>query len=138
MLVGGMMMVVSSCLIMMTTLMSQQAWTVVAMKIVPWFFLVGATAYVVVQRMQRYEGTNMTIRRLMSIQLLSCFCLVASGLLMVENYYHFFLPFVVKDINSYFTYLQVVHNNWVVALLIGAILQMYTVHRIGSEMDKDS
>lgn len=138
MLVGGMMMVVSSCLIMMATLMSDVAWTVLAMKIVPWVFLVGAIAYVVMQRMQTYNGTNMTIRRLMSIQLLSCVCFVVAGLLIVENYYHFVQPFVVSDINSYFTYLQVVHNNWVVALLIGAVLQMYTVHRIGSELNKDS
>ena len=39
---------------------------------------------------------------------------------------------------SYFLYVRIVHNNWVVLVLIGAILQMYTTHRIASEIEKES
>lgn len=138
MLVGGMTMVLCSGTIMMVTLMTDAEWGRMVMLIVPWLFLAGALAFVVMQRMQRYTGTNLTIQRLRSIQLLSGICFIIAGLLLIENYYHFVEKFVVSDINSYFTYLQVVHNNWVVLLLVGAVLQMYTAHRIGSELQKDS
>lgn len=138
MLAGGMTMVICSGIIMMATLVAGGEWVPTVQKLVPWFFLAGAIAFVTVQRMQQYTGTSMTIIRLRSIQLLSGISFIVAGLLMIENFCHLVQPFVVSDMNSYFTYVQVVHNNWVVMLLIGAVLQMYTVHRIASELQKDS
>ena len=137
MMVGGLLMVIAAGAIMVGTLMLEPEQAELLVKIVPWIFLVGALLFVTMQRMQTYEGTRLVVRRLRSIQLLSGICFIIAGLLMVENFYHFVMPLVVSDIGSYYTYLQVVHNNWVVLMLIGAILQMYTVHRIAAEMDKE-
>lgn len=138
MMLGGGMMVVAAGLSMVATLMSDQGWAQSMQMIVPWFFLIGAILFVAMQRMQVVATDKLTLRRLFSIQCLSGISLIIAGLLMVENYYHFFQPLVVSDINTYFTYLQVVHNNWVVFMLIGAMLQMYTAHRISSELNKES
>lgn len=138
MMLGGGMMVVAAGLSMVATLMSDQGWAQSMQMIVPWFFLIGAILFVAMQRMQVVTTDKLTLRRLFSIQFLSGISLIIAGLLMVENYYHFVQPLVVSDINTYFTYLQVVHNNWVVFMLIGAMLQMYTAHRISSELNKES
>lgn len=138
MLVGGTMMVISTGVMMAATLNMETAWAPVATKAVPWVFLMGALMFVVIQRMQTYSGKEMVIIRLRSIQFLSGICFVLAGMLMIENYYHFVQPLVVKTMDSYFTYLQVVHNNWVVLMLIGAVLQMYTAHRLSSELNKNS
>lgn len=137
MLAGGMMMVVCSCLIMVATLSSGE-WTMIAKQVVPWIFLIGSIIYVTMQNKQKYSGNSFTIRRLKRIQLLSGILFVVAGLLMVENFMHFVMPYVANDMNGYITYMQVVHNNWVVMMLIGAVLQMFTVHRIGAELEKES
>ena len=36
------------------------------------------------------------------------------------------------------TYVKYVHNNWVIMLLVAAILQLYSVHRIGHELEKEA
>ena len=36
------------------------------------------------------------------------------------------------------TYVQYIGNNWVVTLLIAALLQLYTSHRIGRELEKEA
>lgn len=137
-LIGGMTMVVCSGIMMASTLNMDTAWAQTAVKVVPWIFLIGAILFTAIQRMQKYSGTSFVIHRLRSIQFISGICFIVAGLLMVENFYHIVQPYVVSTIESYFTYLQIVHNNWVVLMLIGAVLQMYTVHRIGSELQKDS
>ena len=35
------------------------------------------------------------------------------------------------------TYVQYIGNNWVVALLIGALLQLFTSYRLGKELEKE-
>ena len=39
---------------------------------------------------------------------------------------------------SYITYIEYVYNKWVVVLLIAALLQLYSIHRIGSELEKEA
>ncbi|MDE5985843.1 MAG: hypothetical protein K2H16_00980 [Prevotella sp.] len=136
MLLGGLIMVVCTGLLIASMLMSNCNWASVVVKIVPWAYIIGATAYVIAQRMDVKAGGTLTLRRLYSIQLISGICFILAGLLMVEHVYHFIQPLVVSNIDSYFTYIQVVHNNWVVLLLVGAILQMYTTHRISYETRK--
>ena len=36
------------------------------------------------------------------------------------------------------SYIKYVHNNWVVVLLVAAVLQLYTSHRIANELEKDT
>ena len=74
------------------------------------------------------------MNRLLSIRFLSGICFIVSGLFMVEQYNGFLKPVLVSDINSYMLYMQIVHNNWVVLLLIGSLLQLYTSYRLSAEI----
>lgn len=132
MLTGGMVMVLSAGLLMLAAFNSQQAWAAVAQKTVSILFFIGAIAYTAAQRQMAYASTDFTLNRLFSLQFLSGFCFVIAGLDMTEQYWTILKPFVVKDIDSYFIYLRVVYNNWVVLLLIGGLLQLYTSHRIAN------
>ena len=94
-----------------------------------WIMLAGTGAFVAMQMRQKYEGTNITIRRLRSI----------AALLMVENAYQFLLPkFMENGIEGYNAYVHYIHNNWVVTLLVGAVIELYTTHRISSELEKEA
>lgn len=100
-------------------------------SLAPYVFAVGALAFASMQMLQRYEGTNFTIRRLRRIMLLSDVLFLVSAVLMFagqQNYLGL----------DQLTYLQYVYNKWVVVLLIAAILQLYTTHRIGSELDREA
>ena len=80
---------------------------------------------------QRYEGKDFTIRRLRRIQIISDVLFLSAGLLMIANQSNFL------SIDQ-LSYIKYVHNNWVVVLLMAAVLQLYTSHRIASELDKDT
>lgn len=137
MLCGGMLMVVCSAALMAATLLSTSVWGAVTRLATPWGFLLGAVLYVTMQRAMRpASGESLTLRRLSTIQLLAGLCFVLAGVVMVEQFWQFLQPLVASDLNSYRTYLQVTRNNWVVLLLIGALLQMYTTHRIASELKR--
>ena len=97
----------------------------------PYIFAVGALAYTSMQMLQRYEGRNFVIRRLRRIMLLSDVLFLVSAVLMFAsqgNIFHL----------DQITYLQYVYNKWVVTLLIAAILQLYTTHRISHELEKEA
>ena len=96
----------------------------------PYVFAVGAVAFVSMQMQQRYEGRNFTIRRLRRIMLLSDVLFLVSALLMFASQGNVFGL-------SYITYIEYVYNKWVITLLIAAILQLYSTHRIGSELAKE-
>jgi hypothetical protein len=96
----------------------------------PYVFAVGAVAFVSMQMQQRYEGQNFTIRRLRRIMLLSDVLFLVSALLMFASQGNVFGL-------SYITYIEYVYNKWVITLLIAAILQLYSTHRIGSELAKE-
>lgn len=138
MFAGGFTMVVCAALVMALTLYADSQLAVTVLKIVPWFFIAGAILFTIMQHAQRYEGRSLTIMRLKGIQSLSGLCFVAAGLLMAENFCRIVEPYVVNDLDSYLMYCQIVKNNWVVATLIGAILQIYTTHRLTSELEKES
>ncbi len=101
-------------------------------QVFSWVFLLGAVMFVSMQAMQRYEGKNLAIDRLRKIQLFSGVCFVIAGLLMVDTCYLFLARFM-----SRITYVTYFYNKWVMLLLVGAILQMYTTHRISNELEKD-
>ena len=97
----------------------------------PYIYAVGAVCFASMQMLQRYEGSNFVIRRLRRIMLLSDLMFLLTAVLMFasqDNALH--LPHIV--------YLQYVYQKWVPTLLIAAILQLYTTHRIGNELEKEA
>ena len=105
--------------------------SMLAWKYAPYVFAVGALAFVSMQFLQRYEGTNVVIRRLRRMMLISDFLFLLSALLMIANTGNFLGL-------DYITYIEYVYNKWVITLLIAAILQLYSTHRISQELDKES
>lgn len=109
------------------------------MKPASWIFLVGALLFAALQIKQVYEGDNFVIRRLRRIMVFADILFVLAGFLMVENAYNYLLPFfqnhVHNGLNAYIIYIM---GKWVVLLLIAAILEVYTTHRISHELEKEA
>ena len=82
------------------------------------------------QLRQRYEGNNITVKRLRHMIILSDVLFLVAALLMFANQSNFLGL-------DYLTYIKYVHNNWVVVLLVAAILQLYASHRIANELEED-
>lgn len=74
----------------------------------------------------------MTIRRLKRIQGLADLLFVIAGILMCDNVHGFLRP-MFSNMTDYINY---VFNKWVILLLIAAILEVYTVHRLDRELSK--
>ncbi|HCD77723.1 MAG TPA: hypothetical protein DEQ27_05285 [Prevotella sp.] len=105
--------------------------------VAPCAFLPGTLLFAAMQIAQRYEGTDITLRRLRRIMLTGTAFFIISAVLMLENSYHIVYPLFLKSgIDGYNAYLKYIHNNWVVTLLVAAILQLYSTHRISSELQK--
>lgn len=100
-------------------------------------FCIGSISFALMQMTQTYDGNNITLKRLRHIMVLANIAFIISGLLMLENVYKFFFPLFANTIEGYNTYIHVVYNNWVVALLIGAVLEIYTTHRIAYVIKKE-
>ena len=118
-LVGALMMVIGAG----TSLM---AW-----KGAPYVFAIGALAFTSIQFLQRYEGNNFVIRRLRRMMLLSDALFLLSALLMFASMGNVFGL-------SHIDYITYIYNKWVLTLLIAAILQLYSTHRIDSELAKET
>ncbi len=97
-----------------------------------WVFLVGAVLFSVMQMMQTYEGTELTVKRLKHIQSLADILFVVAGILMVDTAWGFFRPLF----SNVLTYFSCVYNKWVVVLLIAAVVEVYTMHRLDHELSK--
>ncbi len=117
MLIGGLLMVVGS-----GASLFLQSWA-------PYVFAPGALMFAAMQMRQRYDGDNFTIRRLRRMMLLSDGLFLLAALLMFANQGNFLHL-------DYLSYIKYVHNNWIVVLLVAAILQLYTSHRIANELEK--
>ena len=97
----------------------------------PYLFALGALGFASMQMLQRYEGQNFVIRLLRRILLLSDVLFLVSAVMMFAsqgNVFHL----------DHITYLQYIYNKWVVTLLIAAVLQLYTTHRISHELEKEA
>ena len=99
--------------------------------IAPYVYCVGALCFASMQMLQRYEGTNFTIRRLRRIMLTSDVLFMLAGVLMLSNGHNVFGL-------SYITYMEYVYNKWIVVLLIADILQLYSTHRLDQELAKEA
>lgn len=102
-------------------------------KVVCWLFLVGTLMFTVMQSAQIYEGRSLTIQRLKRIQGIANLLFVLAGISMVDTVNLFFESFFHNRID----YLVYLYNKWVVLLLIAAILEIYTTHRISHELSKE-
>ena len=126
-LVGGMLMVAGAgCFVFMW----QQ-------KVVCWVFLLGVILFTLMQLMQTYEGNDLVVKHLKRIQAIADILFILSGFLMVDTAYQYLLPlFKSQDSSGYYAYLNYVYNKWVILLLIAALLELYTTHRINYELNK--
>ena len=93
-------------------------------------FAMGVAAYVLMQFKQSYEGTSTTVMRLRQLVIVSDVLFILTSLLMFANNDNLF------GFDA-LTYAQYIHNNWVVTLLVGAVLQLYTYWRLGVELPKE-
>ena len=116
-LLGGLLMVIGS-----GAYLFLQRWAA-------YLFCVGALLFVAMQLRQTYHGPDFAVRRLRRLLMVGDFLFLLTGLLMIANQ-----PGVLGI--DYLTYIKYVHNNWVMVLLIAAILQLYTSHRIANELEK--
>ena len=105
--------------------------TVVRWQGAPWVFAPGAVAFASMQMLQSYDGRNFVVRRLRRIMLFSDFLFLLSAVLMFITQ----MPWLGGL--DWLTYVNYVHNNWVVTLMLAAILQLYTTHRISQELEKE-
>ena len=105
--------------------------SVLAWKLAPYVFAVGAIAFTSMQLLQRYEGTNFVIRRLRRMMILSDFLFLLSALLMFASMGNVFGL-------SHIDYITYIYNKWVLTLLVAALLQLYATHRIDRELAKEA
>ena len=96
-------------------------------EVAAWCYLIGAVVYTVVQALQTEDDEGgVVLHRLHQLQRLS-------GLLMVDDVYLWLLPLF----SDYFTFVTYLYNKWVLLMLIGALLQLYTTLRIASFKNKE-
>ena len=96
----------------------------------PYVFAMGTIGFVLMQLKQKYDGDNVAIKRLRRMVIISDVCLLLAAVMMFANMDNLFRLDAI-------TYIKYVHNNWVVVLMVAAMLQLYTSHRISKEMVKD-
>jgi len=118
-LLGGLLMVIGS-----GASLFLQSWA-------PYVFAPGALLFVAMQLRQRYEGSDFVIRRLRRILIISDVLFLMAALFMFANESNFLGI-------QYLSYIKYVHNNWIVLLLVAAVLQLYASHRIAHELEKDA
>ncbi len=81
----------------------------------PYIYIVGSLMFGAMQMMDRYTGTNWIVRRLRRQQIVGAIALMLTGVLML----------VCK------------HNEWILCMLVGCLMQLYTAFRIPQEMEKE-
>ena len=96
----------------------------------PYVFAMGTIGFVLMQLKQKYDGANVVIKRLRRMVIISDVCLLLAAVMMFANMDNLFRLDAI-------TYIKYVHNNWVVVLMVAAMLQLYTSHRISKEILKD-
>jgi len=85
-------------------------------------YVIGALMFATMQLRTTYYGNNITLLRLRRQQLLGATALVLSAAALTAQTLGYNL---------------IQHNEWVVCLLIGAMLELYTSFRIPQELEKE-
>lgn len=93
-----------------------------ATAIALYLYLLGALMFSSMQILQKYEGKNITLKRLRRQQILGALMLLLAGGLMACSVYG--IPPLCK-------------GEWQVALAIGAVLEVYTAFRIPAELARE-
>jgi len=101
--------------------------SLIQLNIATYIYSIGAIGFVSMQMQQRYDGPNFTARRLRRIMLLSDVLFLVAAVLMFASQGN---PLGLAHI----TYITYIYQKWVIVLLIAAILQLYTSHRLSSEL----
>ena len=91
-------------------------------KVAPYIYCVGALMFASMQMMESYEGDSFVIRRLRRQQIIGSLLLMLSGVAMFGNAFRI-------------EYMR--HNEWLIVMLIAAILELYTAFRIPAELKKE-
>lgn len=91
-------------------------------RVASYVYCLGALMFASMQMAGRYEGGSFVIRRLRRQQLTGAVLLMLSGGAMFGN------AFGVE-------YMR--HNEWLLIMLVAAILELYTAFRIPAEMEKE-
>ena len=86
-------------------------------------FVVGVVLFACMQLRMTYEGSNFVVTRLRRQQLFGATMLVLAAAAMIAQ--------------TFFHYTVMRHNEWVVCLLIGAVIQLYTAFRMPNELEKE-
>lgn len=81
----------------------------------PYIYLAGSFMFGAMQMLDRYTGTNWMLRRLRRLQVAGAIVLMGAGVAM----------------------LACKHNEWIMGLLVGCILELYTAFRIPQEYEKE-
>lgn len=81
----------------------------------PYIYIAGSLMFGAMQMMDRYTGNNWIVRRLRRQQIVGAIALMLTGVLML----------VCK------------HNEWILCMLVGCLMQLYTAFRIPQEMEKE-
>ncbi len=79
-----------------------------------YIYMAGAILFVLMQFVGRTRNAGFVVRRLVFQQQIGGICLIVAGVLM-------------------FTHTR---NEWIVAMFIGALLELYTAYRIPKELEK--
>ena len=79
-----------------------------------YLYTAGAVLFAVMQFLGRVNGKTFVVRRLVTMQTIGSLALIAAGVLMFTHH----------------------RNEWIVAMTVGALLQLYTSFRIPAEMEK--
>lgn len=109
---GGLLLLVGALLPMVPTLSD----------FAPYVFCAGALLFGTLQLVQRYEGRNVTVRRLRRQQMLgACLLMISACLLLVTA----------------FRLLPLRGGEWKVVLAIAAVLELYTSFRLPTELEKE-
>lgn len=103
-------------------------------KIACWVFLAGAVMFAIMQALQTYEGNSTTIRRLKNIQGLAGLFFILGGISMVDTAFNFLMS-LFNNFMDYYTY---IYNKWVALILVAALIELYTTHRIAAELKKET
>lgn len=109
----------------------------VSPRIASIIYFIGADAFAVMQTLQKYHGTSLTIHRLCSMLTLASVLFVLSGVMLIENAWLIAYPLFTGSVDTYNFYAQYIHNNWVVLLLIAVMMEAYAIHRLSTELSKE-
>ena len=85
-------------------------------------FSIGSVLFALMQLQQRYDGRNLVILRLRRQQLFGATAWMLAALAMMAQT---------------LGYRFVQHNEWVICLLVGIVLELYTTLRLSAEFEKE-